>query len=250
MPKKAALPALADENAAEGGIATLDRALSLLGAFTAANPTPTLAEIADHARVYKSTVLRMLASLEHAYVVQRRADGRYALGSEVERLQRVHALSFSLEAIAMPVLQKLADETRESASYYVPRGDQRLCLFRVDSPQPVRDHRRPGELLPLDQGAGGRVLLAYSGARGSLYARIRREGVAVLSGDRNPEVSGIAAPVFGPGDVLDGALTLTMPSERLDPALARNVVEAAERLSRMLGGRGDATAVSSPRPDT
>jgi len=244
MPKKAALPALADENAAEGGIATLDRALSLLGAFSPANPTPTLTEIAEHARVYKSTVLRMLASLEHAYVVHRRPDGRYALGAEVERLHRVRVASFSLETVALPVLQELVDETQESASYYVPHGDRRLCLFRIDSPRPVHDHRRAGELLPLDRGAGGRVLLAYAGTQGALYDRIRRDGVAVLSGDRTPEVAGIAAPVFGAGNVLDGALTLTMPIERFDPALARSVVRAARRLSAKLGGGGASGAVA------
>ena len=238
MPKKAALPALADENAAKGGIATLDRALSLLGAFTADNPMPTLTEIADHARVYKSTVLRMLASLEHAYLVHRRGDGRYALGAEVARLHSVYAGSFSMETVVVPVLQKLVDDTQESASYYVPRGDQRLCLFRVDSPRPVRDHRRVGELLPIDRGAGGRVLLAFAGATGEPYERIRREGVAVLSGDRTAEIAGIAAPVFGADGVLDGALTLTMPSERSNPGLAPKVVEAAQRLSRLLGGRG------------
>jgi len=242
MPKKASLPALADENAAEGGIATLDRALSLLGAFSTANPTPTLTEIAEHARIYKSTVLRMLASLQHAYLVHRRSDGRYALGAEVARLHSVYVGSFSMETVVVPVLQKLVDDTQESASYYVPRGDQRLCLFRVDSPRPVRDHRRAGELLPIDRGAGGRVLLAYSGARGALYDRIRREGAAVLSGDRTPEVAGIAAPVFGPGGALDGALTLTMPVERFDPALTKYVVAAARQLSARLGGRGAAGA--------
>jgi DNA-binding IclR family transcriptional regulator len=32
--------------------------------------------------------------------------------------------------------------TAESASFHVRQGDQRLCLYRVDSPQPVRDSTR------------------------------------------------------------------------------------------------------------
>ena len=58
----------------------------------------------------------------------------------------------------------------------------------------------------------------------------------MLSGDRTPEVAGIAAPVFGAGGALDGALTLTMPVERFDQALAEHVVGAARRLSAKLGG--------------
>ena len=99
MPRRPRLPALADEHAAEGGVATLDRALSILGAFSMARPTPGLAEIAAHTRISKSTVLRMLASLQHAGLVVRLADGRYALGAAVERLQRVRAASVSVEAV-------------------------------------------------------------------------------------------------------------------------------------------------------
>jgi len=236
MPRKAALPALADQNAAEGGIATLDRALSVLAAFTAATPTPTLAEIATYTQIYKSTVLRMLASLTHAHLVQRRPDGRYALGPAVERLRQVYAASFSLEAVVMPVLRELVERTKESAAYYVRQGDQRLCLHRVDSPRPVRDHLQVGALLPLNRGAGGRVLLAYSGARGTLYARIRREQVAVLVGDRMPELAGVAAPVFGSDGDVAGALTLTMPAARMDPRFAKPVLQGARILSAQLGG--------------
>jgi hypothetical protein len=38
--------------------------------------------------------------------------------------------------------------------------------------------------------------MAFSGARGALYDRVRAEGVAALVGDRSPELAGISAPVF------------------------------------------------------
>ena len=236
MPRKAALPALADQNAAAGGIATLDRALSLLTAFSAERPTPTLAEIAEHAQVYKSTVLRMLASLEHANLVHKRPDGRYSLGVEVQRLHQVYSAAFSLETVVMPVLRELVAKTRESAAYYVRQGEQRLCLYRVDSPRPVRDHMRVGDLLPLTRGAGGRILSAYAGGRGAMYARIRREHLVVLQGDRVPELAGIGAPVFGSGEAIAGAITLTMPNERMDAKFIAPVQAAARKLTRLLGG--------------
>lgn len=236
MPRRSRLPALADENAAEGGVATLDRALSIFGAFSTARPMPGLAEIATHTRISKSTVLRMLASLQHAGLVLRLADGRYALGAAVERLQRVRAASVSLETVVMPVLHELAEATGESASFYVRQGEQRLCLLRVDSPRPVRDHLQVGALLPLHRGAAGRVLLAFSGARGAVYADIRRDGVAVLAGDRVAEIGGVAAPVFESGASLVGALSLSMPVQRLLPSLATPVRQAADRITRLLGG--------------
>ena len=94
----------------------------------------------------------------------------------------------------------------------------------MDSPQVVRDHIRAGDLLPLNRGAGGRVLMAFAGAKGAVYERIRRDGVAVLSGDRVAELTGISAPVFGPGGALAGALTLTMPTSRMNDAYRNNFV--------------------------
>jgi DNA-binding IclR family transcriptional regulator len=236
MPRRPRLPALADEHAAEGGVATLDRALSILGAFSMNRPSPSLAEIAAHTRISKSTLLRMLASLQHAGLVLKQADGHYVLGAAVERLQRVRAVSVSVETVVMPVLRELAAATGESASYYVRQGDQRLCLLRVDSPRPVRDHLQVGALLPLNRGAAGRVLLAFSGAQGAVYAGIRRDGVAVLAGDRLAEIAGVAAPIFDANGGLAGALSLSMPVQRLLPSLADPVRRAAEKITRLLGG--------------
>lgn len=236
MPKKAAQPALADLDAAPGGIATLDRALSLLACFTSTTPVLGLAELAQRTGLYKSTVLRMLASLRHAHLVQSLPDGRYALGGEVQRLAHVHAESVSLASVVMPVLQELVAASQESAAYYVRQGAQRVCLFRVESPRPVRDHLQVGDLLPLDRGVGGRVITAFSGGKGALYARIRREGAVMLVGDRVPELAAAGAPVFGPGGTLLGALTLTMPAERQQVQWLALVRAAAERLSRLLGG--------------
>lgn len=246
MPKRPAVPALADQNAAAGGIATLDRALSLLTCFSAAQPALSLADLAGRTRISKSTVLRMLASLAHAHMAQRLPDGRWTVGAEVERLHRVFAASFSLESAVMPALQALVDSTQESAAYYVPHGAQRLCLYRVDSPRPVRDNQKPGDLLPLDRGAGGRILQAYAallagktghGADDTLGAKIRREQVVVLIGDRVPELAGLAAPVFGADGTLAGAVTLTMPAERLDRGYALPVQMAGRSITNHLGGR-------------
>jgi DNA-binding IclR family transcriptional regulator len=142
----------------------------------------------------------------------------------------------------MPVLHDLVARTQESAAFYVRHEDRRLCQFRIDSPRIVRDHARVGDVLPLDRGAAGRLLLAFSGARGAIFDRIRRDRHAMLSGDRVPEVAGIAAPVFDVGGQLAGALTLSMPAHRLNPDQLPHVMAAASRLSERLGAPRNATA--------
>lgn len=250
MPKKAAVPSVADLQASPGGTAAVDRALSVLDAFRLGEEALTLGQLAERTQLYKSTVLRLLASLEHARMVQRHADGRYSLGPHVARLNAIYAASFSLQAAVMPALRELMQHTRESAAFHVAQGDKRLCLYRIDSPQVVRDHIRQGDLLPLDRGAGGRVLMAYAGARGALYDQIRSEQIAVLSGDRAPQLAGISAPVFGASGELVGAVTLTMPKERLTPDQPPYVMAAAREITARLGGEFPPPQADPPPPRT
>ena len=241
MPRRPAVTPLADLNAAAGGVATIDRALSILAAFGAEDPSPNLVRIDAVTRITPSTLLRMLASFEHAHLIVRLPNGHYALGPEVERLHRAYSSSFSLEKLVVPVLQELSTLTQESAAYFVPQGDQRLCMFRVDAPRAVRAHINAGDLLPLDRGAAGKVLMAfgcdpaYAGTPAA--ARIRKDLCAALKGDRVREVAGISAPVFGHDETIAGAIALIMPSERFKPAQGGLVRQAGMRLTQQLGGR-------------
>lgn len=236
MPRKPAHTPDADTNRAEGGASTVDRTLSLLSCFRNDRPTPGLIELSAETGLYKSTVLRLLASLRHARIVIQQSDGRYALGPEVARLHQVFSRSFSEEAVILPWLRKLVTETNESAAFYVPRGNQRLCLYRVDCARPMRDNLKAGDLLPLDRGAAGRLLSAYLGSDTPLSQTIRTAGYVALKGDRVPELSAISAPAFAADGELSGAVTLIIPTERFDESLASLVTQMAGRITRDLGG--------------
>jgi len=236
MPKKSALPSLADEQAAPGGAAAVDRAISLLAAFRAGDRSLTLTELAARTRLHKSTALRLLASLANGHLVMRTPDGQWGLGPEVARLARLYEDSFSLENALLPVIRDLVARTQESVAFHVRQGDQRLVLLRVDSPQPLRDHVRAGDVLPLDRGAGGRVLMAFAGAPGRLYDQIRQDGYLMMTGDRIPGLVGISAPVWDGRQALVGALTLTVPEPRIQPTFVAQLKDAADQATRVLGG--------------
>lgn len=212
----------------------MDRALSLLSAFKVGDTSLSVTELAERTRLYKSTVLRLLASLAHGGLLRRTPQGQWALGPEVARLASLYTASFSLQDLVLPVMQDLVSRTGESVALHVRQGQQRLCLYRVDSPQLLRDHVRAGDLLPLDRGAGGRVLMAFGGAKGKLYERIRQDGYVHVVGDRIPGLVGVSAPVWKAGQELVGALTLTVPETRFKTAFIRELRSAADRISQQL----------------
>jgi len=236
MPRKSQLASVADDNAAPGGAAAVDRAISLLAAFRSGDRSLGVSELAGRTRLYNSTVLRLLASLAHGGLVQRTAEGRWALGPEIARLAALHAEAFSLEEQVLPEMRALAARTQESVAFHVRQGAQRLVLYRVDSPHPLRDHVRAGDLLPLNRGAGGRVLMAFGGARGQRHDQVRRDGYVALTGDRVAGLVGISAPVWRSGGELVGALTLTVPEPRSKPAFVDALRASAVRLTKALGG--------------
>jgi DNA-binding IclR family transcriptional regulator len=238
MPRKAKVQSVADEQSTQG-VAAVNRALSIMAAFDKESPILTLNELAERTRLYKSTILRLLESLIQGNLIKRFDDGRYGLNHELARLYSVYIAAFSMEQVVMPVLRALVDATGESAAYHIRQSEMRLCLYRIDSPQPIRDHIKAGDLLPLRRGAGGRVLTAFDTAfpetedvaRDPLFAAVRKQGYFAGDGDRGEGVAGISAPVFRANRELAGAVTLTMPTERYDEAFIKPVVAAANKLS-------------------
>jgi len=223
------------------GVAAVDRALSVLAAFEDASEPMTLAELARRTKMYKSTLLRLMTSLQQfGYLVQF-ADGRYHLGPTPFRLGAVYQRSNNLHDRAMPLLRQLVADGTESPSFHV-RHDarRRLCVFRVDSRHSTLDRVEAGMLLPLDRGAAGRVILAFDGEKGEAYDEIRGGCHAVSFGERDPDCAGLACPVFGPDGKCIGALSVSGPKPRFTrdhiKTMTSMLLKAANRLTRALGG--------------
>lgn len=234
MPRKSSIISIADQQAAPGGAAAVDRALSLLCAFQVGDTSLSVTELADRTQLYKSTVLRLLASLVHAGFMRKTPEGLWALGSEVSRLAALYNASFSLADVVLPVMNALVAKTGESVALHIKQGDQRLCLYRVDSPQLLRDHVRAGDVLPLDRGAGARVLMAFTGAKGKMYDKIRQDGYIMSVSDRVPGVVGVSAPVWKRREELMGALTLTAPESRFKHRCVDDLRQAASLICDQL----------------
>lgn len=236
MPKISSKKEAENISLAPGGVASVDKALTILKLFTSETPELTLIQIADATGLYKSTTLRLLASLEHSLMVVKQPNTKYSLGPAIAALNAACQYQQSLETVVIPALQKLTAKTNESAAFHIRQGNHRLCLYRVDSTQALRDHIKVGDLLPIDKGAGGKVIQAFEGAKDKLSNQIRKEMVLAIAGDRVKEISGISAPVFN-REGLIGVITLTMPTYRFNNKDAAIVKSCAKELTELLGGR-------------
>jgi DNA-binding IclR family transcriptional regulator len=224
----------------EGGVAAVDRALAILAAFEPADNALTLAVLAHRTKFYKSTILRISQSLLRHGFLQRLDDGSYRIGPAPLMLGALYQRSMRLGDIMLPLMHEVADQTGESVSIYTRNGDVRVCIHRVDSKHAVRDHVREGDVLPLERGSGGRILLAFSGNKGEPYETIRNEYCYSSVGERDSETAGLSVPIFGSGQALLGALTLAGPRSRIDETFIANgrvlLLRIASRATTALGG--------------
>jgi len=236
----------------EGGVAAVDRALEILSAFTPNDRSLSLSELAQRTKFYKSTILRISQSLIRHHYLQRLDDGSYRIGPTPLALGALYQRSLRMGDILLPLMHELADQTGESVSIYARNGDVRICIHRVDSKHAVRDHVREGDVLPLERGSGGRILLAFGGARGQPYETIRKEYCYASVGERDSETAGVSAPFFGSGQVLLGTLTLAGPRSRIDETFIANaraqLLRASSRATRALGG--DASSIDAALAET
>lgn len=241
MPRYAAstLPDAVDKGT-EGGVIAVTRALLIMEAFRIGERHLTLAELSRRTGLHNTTVLRLARTLALAGYMVQREEGEWRLGPAAGWLGARYQAGFDINNVVEPTLRELSQATQESASFYVREGDERACIARVEGPQSVRHHVRIGMRLPLNLGAPGRVILAFSGEAGAVYEDIRRKGFHVSMGEREAQVSSVAAPVFGLNWRLLGSMCISGPTLRLTEALltthAQTVMDAANRLSYALAG--------------
>lgn len=218
----------------------------------------TFTAILAHSGLPSSTCLRLLHGLADAGFLDREGN-RYRPSRLLADWAWAGGTAAGLPARATPILERLRDETGESACLFVRQGDAVPAIVALaETRHPVAYTLRIGQAMstPLAGAAGGRIFLAYEGetarpqerraAGGAEEARlaadlaeVRRRGFAVKHGANADSLSAISAPVFDFRGQLVGALGLVTPSHRMArrsvPAWAARVAAAARTLSALSG---------------
>lgn len=230
-------------------VRAVERALDILEAMTQDNAEKGPTALAGGLGLDKSTVLRLLHTMElKGFVVQNPETQRYRLGPAVLALAGRFFSENELANIAFPEVERLRNLTGETVSIYVRNGFSRICVQRLEGTRSVRIFVRLGQRLPMYAGAASQVLAAFlpdaeradflkglpvppDFDREAWIARleeVRKSGYSISHGDRHPEIAAVAAPIFGRGERLVAALSLSGPVTRLDVERLRQLAPAVK----------------------
>ncbi|WP_299665847.1 IclR family transcriptional regulator [uncultured Ruegeria sp.] len=213
---------------------SVERAMSILSAFTTHKPVMSLAELAEETGLYKSTILRLTNSMAIYGFIQRDDSGQFSVGPSVWRLGLIFRRDFKKREHVAPSLKILTEATGETASFYVRNGNERICLYRENSPNLLRFHVEEGMRLRLTTGASGMVLRHFSGEDVGDLSKFNKNGTVVSVGQTNPNISSIATPVFNSSGELVGALAVSGLVTRFDETARTSAIPLLESLARGL----------------
>lgn len=244
---------------------SLKRAVDILDCFTLERPHLGVREVARLTGISVSTAGRLMADMKTLGLLTQDPDTMaYMVGSKLLAWAGIYTVTSDIRALALPVMVRLQEKTRETISLYVLEGNERVCVERLESPETVRIVARIGRRIPLYAGSAGKVFLAFMNGerRNDLLDKlelkpmtdrtitdktelasqlniIRKQGYAVSMGEWVRDASGVAAPIFDQGGRVTGSLTISGPTQRFSESkikeMAVLVKEGADEISTELG---------------
>lgn len=256
---------IAEENGNDKYIVpALERGLRLLGEFSRDSRTLSAPELARRLDLPRSTVFRLLNTLEAMGFIERTSGGSdYRLGMAVLRLGFEYLSSLELTELGQPLLARLCDEIHYSCNLVVRDGRSIVYVAKVAPPTPFASSVRVGTRLPAHATVLGRVLLqdltlpelralypedhleVFSASTPKTVLELfnlleadRQRGYVMGEGYYEASISTIAAPVRDDSGRIIAALGTTIPSAHIETGqvddMVRRVRLSADELSRLL----------------
>jgi DNA-binding IclR family transcriptional regulator len=221
-------------------VQSVERAFSVLRCL--AGGPAGVSDIAERAALPKSTVSRLLSTLQTLGAVEQvSAGGDYRVGAMLVDLASAALPSRSLVDVGRPYVQELAAALDEAAGLSVLDGDSVVYLDSTESTRAVQLKDWTGERLPLHVVSSGLVLLAHAppgvaerylrrplerftprtvvdaAKLRKRLAAIRKRPVEWVLAEFSEEVNSVAAPVCGANGSVVAAVHAHGPSYRFPP---------------------------------
>ena len=250
--------------AAHGGnLQSVSRALRALELIAEAGELG-ITELGRRLGVHKATASRLIATLAEKGMVERDpVSEKYRLGFGVIRLAGAAMAGLDLVRTARPILEELAERTRETVNLGVLSGDAVVYIDQVTGTRSIVAVSWVGRRTPVHYASNGKVLLAFMDDRERerllsvpleratkntvvdptkirvQLAEIRARGYATTMEELEEGLNAVAAPIRRADGQVIAALSVSGPAFRMRPVdlprVARVTAEAATSISRRLG---------------
>ena len=245
---------------------SVDRALSIME-ILARDGWSSVTDIARELEVHKSTVFRLVATLQSRGIVEQHAvTQKYRLGFAMVRLASGIRGEPDLVDVARPTLERLSEELDETVDLAVIEEGEVTNIDQASLSTSIVSVDWVGHRTPMHVAASGKVFLAFGDEdeteaflRKPLEAvtertvtdpallraqreEIRARGYAVTMGELEEGLNAVAAPICANDGSIIAVIVVSGPEYRMTeqrmPEAGRTVCEAAATVSRQLGWVG------------
>ncbi|WP_177167131.1 IclR family transcriptional regulator [Salinibacillus kushneri] len=228
----------------------------------------TLYELVEESNLPKTTVFRLVSSLEEAGLlvkVKRSShDVKYRLGLKLLELGKRVSEQLEYRKLALPYMRELNQKLNELVHMAVVEGDEAVYVEKLDSTKPVRLVIQIGGRSPLYAGSAPKLLLAHMNdddrdnylqniefekiTENTIenveelkreLAEIKRKGYSISQAEHYRDTMGFSYPIKDFNGETIAALGVSIPitdySKEREEMILRETGKTAERISRELG---------------
>ena len=221
-------------------VRAVERALDILLCFTMERPTLSLTDIAEQVGMHKSTIHRLLATLESKrFITRDKTSGLYQLGFLFIELASVMLHDLDIQRWAIPYLQQLSQQCGETVDLAILDNSQVVYLQVVESTQRIKLAAAVGEQLPAYCTASGKAFLAYlpekqvrqilaqgmtKYTKNTLVSledlfnnlvQTRERGFAISEQEYEKDINAVAAPIMDGNNCPLAVIAIVGPSYRM-----------------------------------
>ncbi|MFC4801751.1 IclR family transcriptional regulator [Neobacillus sp. GCM10023253] len=243
---------------------TLDKGLQVIKYLSMINRPISVGELSKEVDINKSTMFRILKTLQRRGFVFQQENGDYGLRAEefyliVDRFDQNEALQRALR----PELEQLSKKCEETVTLSALVEENVECIDKIDSQQSVHVTQVVGRYSPLHAAASGKAVLAFLPqpkvekiiSKGDLQRfteattvskeklledlkEIKARGFAVSHGELDIGVSAVAAPIFAKSGIVVGSVSILGFSQKFTEETIDNlseiILETAGNMSALL----------------
>lgn len=231
---------------------TVLRAIKILKHLKEVPGPQSLSDISQSLDLSQTIVHRLLTTLKsEGLIYQDPRSKLYSLGTVFIEYANKIMTEMPLAPLVEPQLSKLRDLTGETVGFYIPIGNERVCVLEYESQQEIRRSVGIGRRHPLYLGASGRAILAYmpydiqqniltslsqqqrSSIR-KLLEETAKNGFSTNEGEITENVGALSVPVFDHKQGVIGALSVSGPLFRWNRRTMISFVPVVQKASKAI----------------